>query len=174
MTTAIEALANYYNSLNTQDKEAFRKETGFDGVPVGIMSAEFAEEYCKSHNIKYSDNNIWGLYNKGKAQYEKATVAYNKCEKAYNISKANLSKAEKERDKLLTAFYFENGKDAVISPNQKDIINRETKYTTYSKEVKANDSLLNSLLDARRNAVSLQQKGLSMGSIMMAQAQRLT
>ncbi len=163
---AIDAVKNYYNSLDSEGKANFQKETGFGGLSsLSIMSYDFAEQFCKSHNINLNTDSAWNLYYKGKADYAEALGRYNEAEAIYQDLKSQQDTAKAKYDTLVKNYVADNGEDTQISSTKDKEFRNESKYTTdLIKNTKAADSAVILALDARRNAVNEQRHGLMYGA----------
>ena len=163
---AIDAVKNYYNSLDSEGKANFQKETGFGGLSsLSIMSYDLAEQFCKSHNINLNTDSAWNLYYKGKADYAEALGRYNEAEAIYQDLKSQQDTAKAKYDTLVKNYVADNGEDTQISSTKDKEFRNESKYTTdLIKNTKAADSAVMLALDARRNAVNEQRHGLMYGA----------
>ena len=103
VTSAIDALRGYYNSLSAVEKVKFGQETGFkDANALRLIRPELAEQYCKNHGIKYKNSiheSIWNRSKDADANKEAATRAYDfarnaesAADKAKNLAESNWKK----------------------------------------------------------------------------------
>lgn len=164
-TNAIEAVKNYYESLDSKGKSDFQKETGFNFTGMNLMSYEFAEKFCKSHNIDLGQSSAWNLYYKGKADYAVALGEYNQAEKIYQDLKGQKETAQKKYNALVNNFKASNGDDVQLSDAQNNQFRRESKYTTELIKNTTNAEFnVDMALSARQMAVNEQRHGLMYGA----------
>ena len=162
---ALEAVKNYYLSLDSKGKTEFQKETGFNLAGMSVMSYKFAENFCKSHNINLENTSAWNLYNKGKADYAAALGEFNDAQKIYSDLKGQKDTAQKKYNALVNNFKSSNGDDVQINSNTDKEFRQKSKFTTdLIKNTNEADLAVNLALSKRFNAVNEQRHGLMFGA----------
>lgn len=108
-----------------------------------------------------SQSSIMDLYNKGKAMYEKYTNLYNQSNNLFIQLKNQQAKNKVKYDELLTTF-ANNNKTGEATSTDKSQAARESGYTTeLIRSTNDAEIMANVYLDGRRNAVSMQQRGIA-------------
>lgn len=163
---AINAVKNYYESLDNKAKAEFQKETGFNSLySINLMDPKAAEKFCKSHNIDLGTTSAWNLYNKGKADYAAALGEYNQANQIFKDLKNQKETAQKKYNTLVNNFKSSNGDDAQINTSQDKKFRSESKYTTDLIKSTTNAEFdVNMALSARQLAVNEQRHGLMYGA----------
>ena len=116
----------------------------------------------QSHYLnQLSQSSIMDLYNKGKAMYEKYTNLYNQSNNLFIQLKNQQAKNKVKYDELLTTF-ANNNKTGEATSTDKSQAARESGYTTELIRSTNDAEIMASVyLDGRRNAVSMQQRGIA-------------
>lgn len=165
-TNAITAIQEYVSTLSDDARVELGRKFGIDDFSkINVMNYGEAERLCKSLNLKYDKGDVWSLYNKGKAAYAEATEKYYIAEGIFANYKNKLNKSKAQYDVRIAQLQAQKSDGSQLTLTERASIANATGYTTKSiNETNAKEYTANALLDARRNAVAMQQRGLRAGA----------
>ncbi|HIS82857.1 hypothetical protein KID03_00690 [bacterium] len=145
------------------DKATFMYDPRFQSIrDEGVDYTEFTMNQSYYMN-KLSSSSIHDLYNKGKQMYNTYTELYNQSNNLFIQLKNKQSKTLAKYNEYLQNYVKQvNGDESKVTSTQKDIAARESGYTVdLIRNTNNAETMASIYLDGRRNAVSMQQKGLA-------------
>ena len=147
--------------MNLQiDKQTFMTDARFKELrDKGVDYTEFSMNQSYYMN-KLSTSSVHDLYNKGKAMYEQYTNLYNQSNNLFIQLKNKQAKNLEKYNQILQTYVNNSGGE--VTSTQKSSAVRQSGYTTeLIKSTKDAEIMADIYLDGRRNAVSMQRRGLT-------------